>query len=124
MAVRRTGSGMSSQDDKLHRPATTPELREQQLTSLAYDLAEKQLREGTASSQTVQHFLKMGSTRERAEQERLKHEIEVLGAKVEQMATAQRIEVLIGDAMNAMRAYQGLSPLSLEDEIDDPENLY
>ena len=51
------------------RPALTPEARENQLISLAVDLAEKQLQEGTASSQVITHYLKLGSTKERIEKE-------------------------------------------------------
>ena len=89
------------------RPATTPEGREQQLISLAADLAERQLVDGTASAQVVTHFLKLGSTRERAEQERLQNENLLLSAKIEQMASARRIEELYETALNAMRSYSG-----------------
>lgn len=89
------------------RPAHTPEGREQQLISLAADLAEKQLEEGTASAQVMTHFLKLGSTRERAEQERLKNENLLLSAKIEQMASVQRIEALYAEALSAMRSYSG-----------------
>lgn len=89
------------------RPAHTPEGREQQLISLAADLAEKQLEAGTASAQVMTHFLKLGSTRERAEQERLKNENLLLSAKIEQMASARRIEELYETALNAMRSYSG-----------------
>ena len=45
------------------RPALTPESRENQMIALAIDLAEKQLQEGTASSQVITHFLKLGTTK-------------------------------------------------------------
>lgn len=48
-AVKRSG------EHQMMRPALTPEARENQLISLASDLAEKQLREGTASSQVITH---------------------------------------------------------------------
>lgn len=89
------------------RPATTPEGREQQLVSLAADLAERQLLEGSASAQVITHFLKLGSTRERVEQERLKNENLLLSAKIEQMASGKRIEELYETALNAMRTYSG-----------------
>ena len=63
-------------------PAKTPEDREAQLVSLAYDFAEEQFRNGTASSQVTSHFLKMGSTREHLEQERLRKENLLLTAKI------------------------------------------
>lgn len=90
-----------------HRRATTLEGREQQLVALAVDLAEKQLREGTASAQVISHYLKHGSTREILEQEKLARENELLRARVEQLASGQRTEALYEDAIKAMRRYAG-----------------
>lgn len=89
------------------RRATTPELREQQLIAKAYDLTEKRIGEGTASAQEVTLFLKLGSSRERLEQERIRHENELLVVKREAMAQAARTEELFADAIRAMRSYQG-----------------
>lgn len=99
------------------RPATTDEARESQLVSLANDLAEKQMREGTASSQVITHFLKNGSTRERLEQDRLRREVELLQAKVDSMASAKRVEELYAAALDAMRSYAG-QPIEMELEDD------
>lgn len=116
MARRRE---TSSEEPETRRPAApTPESRENQLISLAVDLAEKQLREGTASSQVISHYLKMGSPRERKEREKLDREVALLGAKQEQIESAQRVEVLYAEALNAMRAYSGQPPIS-EDEYED-----
>lgn len=103
------------------RPATTDEHRENQLVSLAIDLAEKQLVEGTASSQVITHYLKLGSTRERLEQERLSRENELLNSKVEMMASAKRVEELYSEALNAMREYAGreLDRYNDEDGYDE-----
>lgn len=89
------------------RPATTPEGRENQLISAAMDLAEKQLREGSASAQVVTHFLKLGSSRERLEQERLQHENLLLSAKREDIESRQRSEDLFEEALRAMKSYTG-----------------
>lgn len=89
------------------RPALTPEARENQLISLAYDLAEKRLREGTASSQEVTHFLKMGSAREKLEQERIRSENNLAQAKIENMQSQERSEELYKDAMEAFKSYVG-----------------
>jgi hypothetical protein len=89
------------------RPALTPEARENQLVSLAVDLAEQQLRDGTASSQVITHYLKLGSTREKLERERLKMENDLIQAKTEAMKSAQRIEELYSEAISAMRSYSG-----------------
>jgi hypothetical protein len=88
-------------------PAITDEGRESQLVSLAIDLAEKQLSEGTASSQVITHYLKLGSTREKLEQERLHRENILLDSKVELMASAKKVEELYAQALNAMRSYVG-----------------
>jgi hypothetical protein len=105
MAPRR--QSRQSRQTYQRRPAVTPEGREQQLISSAIDLAEKQLTEGTASAQVITHFLKLASTREQLEQERLKNENLVLSKKVEQMDSARRIEELYESALNAMRNYSG-----------------
>lgn len=103
-------------------PATTPEGREHQLVSLAVDLAERQLRDGTASAQVVTHFLKLGSTRERLEQERMMREIELMEAKAKNMASAANMETLYTEAINAMRAYSGQQPLDSGGEgYEDPD---
>lgn len=89
------------------RPAETEEGRENQLISLATDLAEKQIAEGTASAMVITHYLKLGTTRERLEKQRLQRENQLLAAKVEQLASAKRIEELYEQALNAMRTYAG-----------------
>lgn len=101
---------------KRRRPATTPEARENQLVSIAVDLAEKQLRNGTASSQVLTHFLKLASSREKLEQERLRHENEMLQAKTEMLKSAKRVEELYGRALEAMRSYSGQPELMGEDD--------
>jgi hypothetical protein len=101
---------------KLRRPpAATPEGRENQLISLAVDLAERQLAEGTASSQVISHYLKLGSSREKLEQERLSKENELLEVKKAAMESAQRVEALYEEAMNAFRSYAGQG----DEELDD-----
>lgn len=89
------------------RPASTPEARQAQLVAMAYDAAEKQLQEGTASSQVITHFLKMGSTREQIELEKLKKENAVLEAKAEAYKSAENMEALYKQAINAMMSYSG-----------------
>lgn len=89
------------------RPALTPEARENQLVSLAVDLAEQQLRDGTASSQVITHYLKLGSTKERLEKEKLEEENKLLRAKTENLQSMKRVEELYSEALNAMRNYAG-----------------
>ena len=119
MATRRVTAGDGSQTvRKRPRPATTPEARENQLVAVAYDLAEKQIREGTASSQVITHYLKLGSSREFLEQERLRNENKLTEAKIEAMQSAKRVEELYAEALNAMRSYAGQEPLQLEIDLD------
>ena len=94
---------------KKTRPALSPEARENQLISRAVDLAEKQLIEGTASSQVITHYLKLGSTKERIEKEILEKQKELISAKTEAMRSAKRVEELYANALNAMRRYSGQS---------------
>lgn len=89
------------------RPALSPEARENQLISLAVDLAERQLMEGTASSQVITHYLKMGSTKEKLEKEKLMEENKLLRAKTENLQSMKHIEELYQEAINAMRDYAG-----------------
>jgi hypothetical protein len=86
----------------------------------AVALAEKQLENGTASAQVVTHYLKLGSSRERLEQERLFHENQLLQVKREAIESAQRMEVIYQEALNAMKSYSGAPPE--EDDSDDYEN--
>lgn len=102
------------------RPATTPDSRENQLIAKAVDLAEKQIEDGTVSSQVLTHYLKLGSSRERLEQERLRNENVLLKTKAEAMASAKKVEELYGQALNAMRSYAGQDPVSLgDDDVED-----
>lgn len=89
------------------KPATTSEGRESQLVSLAEDLAEKQLIDGTASAQVISHFLKLGSSREKLEQARIRHENELLAVKIQAVADAKQTEELYKNAIAAMRSYAG-----------------
>lgn len=115
MATRRVND---PKDNEVRRPpATTPEARENQMIALAVDLAEKQLRAGTASAQVVSHFLKLGSSREQLEQERLGRENHLLAAKSDAIASQQRVEELYVSALNAMRSYSGQEPVA--DDFDD-----
>lgn len=89
------------------RAALTPEARENQLIYLATNLAEQQLKDGTASSQVITHYLKLGSTKERIEKEILEKQKELISAKTEALQSAKRIEELYTEAIAAMRRYSG-----------------
>lgn len=110
-------SKKSNDDYKPMRPATTPEAREQQMIALAVDLAEKQLREGTASSQVITHYLKLGSTKERLEKEKLEEENKLLKAKTESLQSAKRTEELFAEAIAAFKSYSGSGGVEDEEEF-------
>lgn len=89
------------------RPAATLEGRENQIISQAYDRAEEQIQAGTATSQVLAHFLKMGSTREQIEKERLREELELTKAKVSDLQSRATVEGLYAEAIEAFRSYSG-----------------
>ena len=97
----------SSNPSRKIRPALTPEARENQLISLAVDLVEQRLIDGTASSQETTHFLKLGSIKNRLEMEKLEEENRLLKAKTESIQSQKKVEELYAEALNAMRSYAG-----------------
>lgn len=99
--------GNSSEPPKRIRPALTPDARENQLVSLAIDLVERRLIEGTASSQETTHFLKIGSSTSKIEKRILEKQEALLEAKTKAMQSAERIEELYDEAIKAMRNYGG-----------------
>lgn len=102
--VKTTGSNVSKTTS---RPALTPDAREKQMIALAVDVAEKQLREGTASSQVITHYLKLGSMREKLERERLEEENKLLRAKTKAIEDAADMKELYEEAIKSMQIYQG-----------------
>jgi hypothetical protein len=111
--VRKTKSVNSS--GKM-RPALTPDARENQMIALAMDLAEQQLRDGTASSQLITEFVKRGSTKARLEQEILAEQKELIIEKTRSLKLAEHVEELYENALNAFRGYSGQDTLEEEDE--------
>lgn len=99
-------------------PAQTPEGREHQLIAKAYDLAERQIDDGSASSQVITHFLKLGTEREKLERQKLTKETLLLQAKIEGAASQARVEELYSKALNAMKSYAGQDP---DEETNDQE---
>lgn len=104
------------------KPALSPEARENQLIYLATELAEQQLRDGTASSQVITHYLKLGSSKERIEKEILMKQKELISAKTESLQSAKRIEELYTNAIAAMRRYSGHG--GDENDEDDEQEDY
>lgn len=108
---------MKKSEAKKIRPALSPEARENQLISLAMDLAEKQLLEGTASSQVITQFLRLGSTEQKRKIEKLERENELLRAKTEALEKASNEADLYADALKAFGIYRGDS--TDEEDFDD-----
>lgn len=108
----------SEDNPKRRRPPTTPEGHENQLVSLAFEAIERRIRDGTASAQELVHFAKLGSSRERLEQQRIKHEVELLQVKTENYAAQERMEELYSKAIGAMKDYSGGDSTDPVDEYD------
>ena len=95
------------------RPALTPEARENQMISLAMDLVQQRLIDGTASSQETTHFLKLASSKTILEKERLEEENKLLRAKTKVMENVEDAKVIYSDVLNAIRKYSG------QGDVDD-----
>lgn len=115
--MAKVRSNNTSNNKNKLKPALTPEARENQLIYLATNLAEQQLRDGTASSQVITHYLKLGSTKERIEKEILEKQKDLLVAKTESLQSSKKIEELYANAINAMKHYSGHG-----DDIDEPND--
>lgn len=86
------------------------------MIALAVDLAERQLMEGTASSQVITHYLKLGSTKERLEKEIMEKQKELITAKTESLKAQKRMDELYANAIKAMKSYQGAPEVVEEEE--------
>lgn len=105
--MAKVKAASSSESKRQIRPAITPEAREQQLISLAVDLVEKRLLEGTASSQETTHFLKLATTKYKYETQILEKQRDLVVAKTEVMQSQKRSEELFEKAVKAFRGYSG-----------------
>ena len=105
--MAKVKSSKSEPSRKSIRPALTPEARENQMISLAIDLVEKRLLDGSAYSQETTHFLKLATTKAKLEKEILEKQKELLAAKTESLKSAKRVEELYSKALKAMQNYQG-----------------
>lgn len=105
--MKKVKAASTSNSTRRMRPALTPEARESQLISMATDLIEQRLRDGTASSQETTAIIKGTLAKSRLEVEILKKQKELIEAKTESLKTGARLEELYTNAMNAMRRYNG-----------------
>ena len=118
MAKRNTKTKGTNERRKI-RTALSPEARENQLISLAVDLVEQRLLDGTASSQETTHFLKLGSIKYKLEQEKMIEENKLIRAKTEKIQSQKRTDEMFAAAVDAMKRYSGQ-----RDDIIDDEELY
>lgn len=116
MARKKSIKASSSEPIRRMPPAITPEAKENQMISLSMDLAEKQLLDGSASSQIITHFLKLATVKSQLELEKLRNENELLKAKSAALESAAKMEELYANAMAAMKSYRGIGD---EEEWDD-----
>lgn len=113
--MKTTKSKPSSERKRTRRRALSPEAREQQMVSLAIDLAEQQLIDGTASSQVITHYLKLGSSKEKKDLEKAEAEIALMKAKISSLEREERIEDLFKSALDSFKVYSGQT-VTAEDE--------
>lgn len=109
----------SSSNKAPMRPALTPEARENQLISLAIDLVEQRLTDGTASSQETTHFLKLASRKAKLEAERAELENELIKAKTQSIRDQADMKTLYQDAIKAMQRYSGHGGDEEEEDCDE-----
>lgn len=122
--MARVKAPTTSSSPKAIRPALTPEARENQLISLAIDLVEQRLLDGTASSQETTHFLKLASRKAKLEAERFELENELIKAKTQNLRDQADMKTLYADAIAAMRRYSGHGGDVDDDEEDDEYDEY
>lgn len=113
--MARRAANTDSSLEKSLPPAKTEEGRENQLINLAMKVAETQMKKGTASSQVITHFLKLGSMKEKLEIEKLRHETKLLKARTKAIKDTKRSEEFYKEVIEAMRKYSGYQ----EDESSD-----
>ena len=122
--MARVKTPTTSNSQRNIRPALTPEARENQLISLAIDLVEQRLLDGTASSQETTHFLKLASRKAKLEAERQELENELIRAKTQALRDQADMKVLYADAIAAMRRYSGHGGEIIDDEESDEYDEY
>lgn len=110
--MKKVSVNNNKEDTKSIRPALNPDARDNQLIALSVDLAEKQLREGTASSQVIVHYLKLAANREK-----MRLENELLKAKTQNLKSSEKSEKLYEEALKAFASYAG-SGVNRQDDQD------
>lgn len=117
--MKKNTTSSSKSQSKPSRPPLSQEAHENMMIGLAMDLAEEQLRNGTASAQVISHFLKMGSPKERLEREILELEKDLTKAKTDAYHAQQNMDEIYKEAIEAMRSY---GATGASGEVDDDED--
>lgn len=117
MKKNKTDAEVSSKRKK--QRYLDPETHENYMVSLAADLAEKQLLDGTAKPSVIVHYLKLGTSQHRRELEKLENENKLLLAKVDALESAKRVEELYADVVKSMRIYSGQ-----DDETEEDSDIF
>lgn len=108
---RRSNKDISSENKEefvSQLTASTPEGRENEMIMLAYQEVERRIRDHTATSQELCHFLKMGSEKERLEREKLEVEMELQRVRADSIESGKHMEELYNNAIAAMKLYSGV----------------
>ena len=102
---KSTGKGL--QNSREFPTALSSEARDAQMSTLAYDLVEQRMRDGTATSQETCYFLKLANPNLKLEKKKKEKEIELLDAKIEQIHAARKMDEVYMEAINAFKLYEG-----------------
>lgn len=105
------------QPRRRHSVPRTAEAYEDHLIDLASRLAERQMMDGTVSSQVQVHYLKLGSSTEKIEKRYKESQIELNRIKADALAAEKRMEEVAAKAVEAMTRYQGRRPP--REDVDD-----
>ncbi len=101
------------------RRAQTPEERENRLIALAMDRVEERMENRTATAQEYIQFIRMASSKARAEAAKVELELELVKAKTENLRAQRESDEKFSKAIEAFKRYSGASS-----EDDEDEDLY
>lgn len=105
--ARRKATSLNRIESASQPAMLSDDARKSYLTSLAMDLIEERLKNGTATSQETTYFLRFGSKEAEYKEQILKAQKELYEAKTEALKSQQRQEELYEKAIAAMRRYSG-----------------
>ena len=86
-------------------PPLNDESQETKLIALAFRQSQEQLEDGTASSQIVTHFLRLGSLKAKVELEKLELENRLLEEKILAERSGQQLNEMFAEVLAALKSY-------------------